>query len=252
MMRCYGSPPYAVALLHGGPGDRGSLRPMAECLSAWTGVLEPFQSGFTIEALVEELYGQLAGNVQTPVTLVGHSWGAWLALFFSVRHRECVRQLVLVGCPPFDDRYVPQIMERRLRRLAPEEQAAFSRLSASPHLSEEDMQCLARLVGRADNYHTVTFANECLPDVAQYEKVWSKAAAFRSSGGFVRLLPEVLVPIHVIHGEDDPHPLAGAIEPLERLGVGCSLCVLGHCGHSPFLELEARDEFYARLTALLG
>lgn len=68
---------------------------------------------------MEELYGQLAGNVQTPVTLVGHSWGAWLALFFSVRHRECVRQLVLVGCPPFDDRYVPQIMERRLRRLAP-------------------------------------------------------------------------------------------------------------------------------------
>lgn len=114
------------------------------------------------------------------------------------------------------------------------------------------MQCLARLVGRADNYHTVTFANECLPDVAQYEKVWSEAAAFRSSGGFVRLLPGVLVPIHVIHGEDDPHPLAGVIEPLERLGVGCSLCVLGHCGHSPFLELEARDEFYARLTALLG
>ena len=65
-------------------------------------------------------------------------------------------------------------------------------------MSEEDMQCLARLVGRADNYHTVTFANECLPDVAQYEKVWSEAAAFRSSGGFVRLLPEVLVPIHVL------------------------------------------------------
>jgi len=38
--RKYGSPPYRVALIHGGPGIPGSLAPVAQKLSETFGVLE--------------------------------------------------------------------------------------------------------------------------------------------------------------------------------------------------------------------
>ena len=39
-------------------------------------------------------------------------------VFCSVQHREWVEKVILIGCPPFEDKYVPLIMQRRMERLA--------------------------------------------------------------------------------------------------------------------------------------
>jgi hypothetical protein len=39
--RLYGRPPYRIAVLHGGPGAAGEMKPVAEALSADFGFLEP-------------------------------------------------------------------------------------------------------------------------------------------------------------------------------------------------------------------
>ena len=59
MIRKYGKKPYQIAVIHGGPGDIGSLGVVARTLSSQVGVLEPIQSKFTVWDLVDELEQQL-------------------------------------------------------------------------------------------------------------------------------------------------------------------------------------------------
>ena len=69
--RRYGSAPYSVVLVHGGPGAKGSLKPMAEELSLQNGVLEPFQTRYSIEELIQELHEQVCCETDGAVTFVG-------------------------------------------------------------------------------------------------------------------------------------------------------------------------------------
>ena len=55
MIRFYGEKPYRAAVIHGGPGDIGGMRPVAERLGKTFGVMEPIQSQYTTIALVMEL-----------------------------------------------------------------------------------------------------------------------------------------------------------------------------------------------------
>ena len=57
-LRSNGQPPFAVAVLHGGPGASGSMAPVARALVANWGVLEPRQEKATrdrFETLTAEL-----------------------------------------------------------------------------------------------------------------------------------------------------------------------------------------------------
>lgn len=75
MMRTHGKPPFTTAVVHGGPGAKGSLYFLAKELSSYTGVLEPIQTQYTPQALAEELKEQLTPFAKTPLVGVGHSWG---------------------------------------------------------------------------------------------------------------------------------------------------------------------------------
>jgi pimeloyl-ACP methyl ester carboxylesterase len=100
-LRQYGRPPFAVAVLHGGPGAPGYMAPVARELSAERGVVEPLQAADSLQRQVEELRAILVDNASLPVVLVGSSWGAMLGFILSARHPELVQKLVMVGCPVF-------------------------------------------------------------------------------------------------------------------------------------------------------
>ena len=78
--RTHGSPPYTVAVMHGGPGAAGDMAAVAERLARERGVLEPLQTASTLDRQVEELAAVLQQHGQPPVVLIGYSWGAWLSL----------------------------------------------------------------------------------------------------------------------------------------------------------------------------
>ena len=75
-IRKYGTAPYKIGLVHGGPGAAGSLKNLAEKLSADYGVLEFLQSAKSVNGQIEELKEQVICSCQHPVILIGHSWGA--------------------------------------------------------------------------------------------------------------------------------------------------------------------------------
>ena len=53
--RIYGKPPFSVAVVHGGPGAPGEMKPVAEELSKNFGVIEPLQTASSVEGQIEEL-----------------------------------------------------------------------------------------------------------------------------------------------------------------------------------------------------
>ncbi|MBU1474822.1 MAG: alpha/beta hydrolase, partial [Acidobacteria bacterium] len=81
------------------------MAPVAAELSRTGGVLEPLQTAGTVEGQIGELASCLRERGSGPFTLIGFSWGAWLAWLFASRHPELVKKLVLVGIGPFESRY---------------------------------------------------------------------------------------------------------------------------------------------------
>jgi pimeloyl-ACP methyl ester carboxylesterase len=47
-----------------------------------------------------------------------------------------------------------------------------------------------------------------------------------------------------IHGDYDPHPAEGVQGPLSAILRRFRLILLKNCGHKPWIERQARDEFY--------
>lgn len=71
--RKYGSGPFCVAVVHGGPGATGEMAPVARRLSARRGVLEPMQTACTLPAQAEELL-ELGRRIVCPVTAIHGDW----------------------------------------------------------------------------------------------------------------------------------------------------------------------------------
>ncbi len=245
-LRYYGKSPYTLALVHGGPGAKGSLAGAARELGRFRGVLEPIQTQTDIPSLVQELHEQLSLG-QPPLTLAGHSWGAWLALIYAAYFGDRVRHLVLISCPPLTEEFTSLILKNRLARLSSQEAQDY--LQAEQTLATRPdpaaFETLQRLTQQTDFVKPCPYDDSALdPDPAQYQAVWPQAAQLRASGKLLQFLKRISCPVSVVHGNQDPHPLSGVLTPLAQAGITPQVLELAQCGHSPFAEQFARDEFY--------
>lgn len=254
-VRRYGRPPYRTVLVHGGPGAAGSLGPLARELAPSFGVIEPWQSARTVSGQVEELLGQITRWADPPVVLVGHSWGAWLALLFAAQHPTHVRGLVLVGSAPLRERYVGEIGRRRKEQLTPEQWNEFQRLER--RLSDRDEAATVSTLRRFGELAAASASYSLLPrsgsevriDLATFRAIWSEAGELRRTGSLARTLRRVRVPVVVLHGREDPHPVRGVVEPLRAAGLRVRVVLLGRCGHEPWRERFAREAFLGAVRA---
>lgn len=253
-LRTYGSPPFTLAVVHGGPGAAGEMASVArELADAWA-VLEPLQTSRSLDGQVEELRDVLERHAATPITLLGYSWGAWLSCIVAERYPALVHRLVLVGSGPFDAAYVPQLEETRRSRFTADEATEVATLIAAlgDPSRKDQHELLARLgalSARTDLYdplpaqpHT---ADTVEHDGAVFHHVWREAAALRQSGDLLRLIQNIRCPVIAIHGDYDPHPAAGVRGPLSAVLADFTFIMLERCGHTPWLERQARDQFFA-------
>ena len=100
-----------IVLVHGALGDTRQWKPMVETLSHghrviavgrrfhWPSHSVPGDSEYTFQAQSADLNALLA-TFDHPVDLVGHSYGAGVALLTALSHPERVRSLTLIE-PPF-------------------------------------------------------------------------------------------------------------------------------------------------------
>jgi pimeloyl-ACP methyl ester carboxylesterase len=256
-LRKYGAPPFVVAAVHGGPGAPGEMAPVARELSQIAGVLEPLQTGATVDAQVQELRAILEGNASLPLTLVGFSWGAWLSCILTSFHPELVKKLILVSSGPFDEKYASSIMKTRLRRLhgADKKEAAFLYHALTVSASSDDnyrrsLSRLSELMSRADSFDLLPDKGDNIQlDMDIYRTVWDEASKLRSSGRLLEIVQHIKCPIVAIHGDYDPHPADGVKHPLSAAVRDFRFILLEKCGHYPWRERSARDTFYRILKA---
>ena len=74
----------------------------------------------------------------------------------------------------------------------------------------------------------------------------------RSSGELLQSGKKIQCRIVAIHGDYDPHPAAGVQEPLTRVLKDFRFTILARCGHHPWLERQAKDNFYRALRRELS
>jgi pimeloyl-ACP methyl ester carboxylesterase len=251
-LRTYGKAPFEVAVLHGGPGVSGEMAPVAQELSGRWGILEPLQTKMSVEGQVEELKLTLEEMAAAPTIIVGYSWGAWLGFLLAARHPSLVKKLVLVSSGPFEEKYAAKIQKTRLQRLSKKERDDVKFLMARP---EDPLAfgLLGELLSKADFYDPLPIRPEGLelrPEI--YRSVWKEAAELRKSRKLLEAAKTIRCPVVAIHGDHDPHPAEGVQKPLTKVLKDFRFILLEKCGHTPWMEKQARDEFFLILKGELG
>lgn len=251
-VRQYGTAGPWVVLLHGGPGAGGYLAPLARQLADSFRVLEPLQraSGgdpLSVGVHVRDLDGLVQKHCggARPV-LVGHSWGAMLALAYTAEHTSRVQSLVLIGCGTFDSssrEHLRAIIEERM------DDGLRRRLE---HLAEdcpdpdERLRVVGDLMLPLYSYAPATSELELeVCDAQGYAETWEDMLRLQEEGVYPRAFTAIQAPVLMLHGAVDPHPgrlIDAALRPfLPQLEYR----EFEHCGHYPWLEREARGEFSA-------
>jgi pimeloyl-ACP methyl ester carboxylesterase len=231
------------------------VAPVARRLSNQWSVLEAFQTRASVDGQVEELRRTIEEAAGPPVTLIGHSWGAWLAYLVAARHPGLVRKLILVGSGGFEARREEEPDRVRLARLTPGQRAEATRLreglaSASGEEKKRMFSRFGELFSLADAYEPIPHAPEPIdyrPDI--FLSVWPEAAALRASGELLALGRRIRCPVVAVHGDYDSHPAADVRDSLSNVVRNFRFVLLGRCGHEPWTEKHAQDEFYRVLRA---
>ncbi|WP_027368570.1 alpha/beta fold hydrolase [Desulfocurvibacter africanus] len=250
-LRRYGDAPFSVAVIHGGPGAAGEMAPVAKELSLVCSVLEPLQTVTSLEGQIQELQKVLENHAHLPITLIGHSWGAWLGLIFAAHCPSFVKKLILVGSGPFEEKYASSIIDTRLKRLDEQERLFAHSFMESLRRGESQDEKAAfaqfgKLMAKADTYDPLPLGVEeevnCRGDI--FRKVWEEARALRQSGGLLDIARQVRCPVVAIHGDYDPHPSEGVRNPLSLVINDFQFILLPNCGHKPWVERSAKDAFH--------
>ena len=155
-------------------------------------------------------------------------------------------------------------MPARLRRLSPVARERVKELLTLLDSGNGDALAeFGALLGGADDYDPLPdeepapFRDESLQAAELrrsgeiYNGVWPRAAEMRRNGELLRAASAIRCPVVAIHGEHDPHPWRGVKEPLERVLPEFSFHLLLRCGHTPWLERQARGEFFKLLEQAL-
>ena len=259
VVREYGTGMGPVITLHGGPAAAGDVAPLAQELGKRWHVLEPFQRGsgdgpLTVARHVQDLDDVIRERCAgaRPV-IVGHSWGAMLALAHAAGHSAAPAALALVGCGTFSPAARAAFKMRLHARLTPADLDELAEVERA--IGDEDVRCAARgrLMVRvyACELDEPPAVSERVDAVA-HEQTWADMMRLQQDGTYPAAFAAIQVPVLMLHGDADPHPGPMTRDDLLKQMPQLEYCELQRCGHYPWLERHAREPFFEALNAWLA
>ena len=247
-----------VVCCHGGPGLWDYLGSLAALLQDRFRVIRFDQRGcarssgsgpFTIAQAVDDLDKLRAALGYERWNVLGHSWGAELALRYAAtypRHTEALAYIAGVGAGDgFHDAYVAE----RDRRLGGDRVRWDELRSRERNAHEEREWCL--LQWRPDfspagaEHHALELWRTRPPGTTVNVDANRELWADRDTEDLLTLAASVDCPVTMIFGADDPRPWSAA-DPLFAALPRARRLVLDDAGHAPWVEQPA-----AVRTALL-
>ena len=182
--------------------------------------------------------------------LCGYSWGALLAMLYAIAHPERVASLALVSPAPAargERIHYEQVLAER--NATPELKAARAELMASDLRQRDPAAYNQRIfeLAVAGYFHDPAKVSDLTPFRVTGR---TQQAVWDSLGDDFDLRPqlrELDLPAIVLHGDDDPIPVATARDTADALDA--EFVLLPDCGHVPYVEAAA--EFTAALDRFL-
>jgi pimeloyl-ACP methyl ester carboxylesterase len=239
-----------LVLLHGGVSDGRSWFPQLDSLSdeydvvAWDapgcgGSVDPV--GDLTLADYADAVGDLVRELGVgPVHLVGHSFGAGLAIIVYGRHPELARSLVLSGAYAGWRGSLPaEEVEARLSRGLVD--------LARPPQEWVDVY-LPTFFARSVPSETVAAVRAMMLDVRPAGAL-AILRAF-ADADLRAVLPAIAVPTLLIYGAEDVRATRDVANALHAAIAGSRLVVVPEAGHD--VNLEAPDEYDAAVRRFLG
>lgn len=191
----------------------------------------------------------------TPLDIVGYSWGALLALLYAVeahaaRVAPMPSRLSLLDPAPVTRPYRDAFEQEFARRQASPEVAALRDEVAQSGIKERDPEAYRQRMFElsvAGYFADPRRARDLTPFRVTgrvQQSIWSSLGEF----DLVPALRDLRLPAFVVHGRQDPIPLASAEAVAQALGA--ELLVLEDCGHVPYVEQPA--QLFPPLLAFLS
>jgi pimeloyl-ACP methyl ester carboxylesterase len=235
------------------------MAPVCRELSDAFTVVEPLQrlSGavpLTVAQHVSDLRNVMERYAQGGiVTLVGHSWGAMLALALAAEYPGLVRGLVLIGCGTFDTAS-RRILEATVeQRMTPDVRLRLRRLPRTVADPDVRMCVMGRLVESVYSYELEPHTDETeYHDSQGHRESWQDMLRLQRVGVYPARFSRIGVPALMVHGAQDPHPGDAIYASLRGVMPQLEYVELVRCGHYPWWERHAKDAFFAVLRDWLA
>jgi proline iminopeptidase len=263
-----------IVVLHGGPDfDHCYLLPELDRLAESCRLIYYDQRGrgrsapetrpedVTLESEMDDLSRVAEHFGLASFALLGHSWGALLAMEYATRHPHRVSRLILLNSAPATRRDLSRLREERrkasgedLKKMAAlsgtasyragdlEAEAEYYRIHFRTTLSPERMDTVIERLRRHFTARDVLRARAI--ERRLYTQTWESAHY-----DLLIRLGGLSIPTLVIHGDADFIP-ASCAENIARAIPGARLVVLEGCGH--FSYLDCPDEVATLVTQLLN
>jgi proline iminopeptidase len=236
-----------LIVLHGGPGaDQRYLQPQLLHLADRReaifydqrgGGRSPAQGAITWRTQVDDLAAVVGEFHMDPPDIVGFSWGALLALLAAGTGAVRPRRLVLIDPAPITRQYRAQFeanMAARQEAVAPEREAL--RQSGLAGRDADAYRQRAFELSVAGYFANPARAHDLTPFRVMgrvQQSVWESLEDYDMRPE----LAHIRCPAIVVHGRQDPVPLASSEDVARDLGA--ELVVIDDCGHVPFVEQPA-------------
>lgn len=251
----------ATVVLHGGPGAHHDyLLPGFDRLAIGRTLVYYDQRGGGRSPVDREVpcgWQEQVGDLEAlrevwafdQLSLAGYSWGGLLAILYALAHPSRVSSLALVSPAPIW-RGAREEFERRLaaRNNAPAVIDARQAVQAGG-LREGDAESYRKRMFElsvAGYFHDPAMAANLTPfriTGRTQTAVWESLGEFDLRGR----VAELRMPAIVVHGDDDPIPMATAATLAQLLRA--PLVQIPECGHVPYVESPER--FVAALDPFL-
>jgi proline iminopeptidase len=240
---------------HGGPGLWDMFGSLAGLLAGEVRMIRWDQRGcgrserrgpYSVARSVADLEAVRAGCGLERTAVLGHSWGAALALRYTLDHPDRVSALIYVSGTGLGWAWREPFQQAIAARLAPYR----SRLDAAGDRERAVLQWSAEFTGPDARRHAEEMATpwfginrEC------YDAIWGELRRTWHEDELMAGCRALDVPVLIVDGATDPRP-RWAVDSLERALPRVTRVIWPDAGHVPWLEIPG--EFAAQLLAWLG
>jgi pimeloyl-ACP methyl ester carboxylesterase len=161
--------------------------------------------------------------------------------------------LILIGCGTFSMAARAEFEARLDARLTPADRAEIAYLRQTETDADRRLAALGRLMTRVYGHDIEDVSDDGVAiDAVAYEQTWADMMRLQRDGTYPAAFAAIGAQVVMLHGDADPHPGRLIAEDLRRYIPHLEYRELSKCGHSPWLERQAKRAFFEMLGAWLS